>query len=178
MREIVQEGAPVLRETAEPVPEALFGSGELSRIVSDMAEALDAQPEGVALAAPQIAVPYRLFVVRADRTTNKQKPTDNQPPASSEPDIQVYINPKITKSSRKRKEADEGCLSVHHVYGTTSRHERVTLSARREDGTAFTRGAAGLLAQIFQHEVDHLDGILFTDHAKKLVHIEPAHADA
>ncbi|MDO8566616.1 MAG: peptide deformylase, partial [bacterium] len=67
MKEIVQDGAEVLREVAKPVPESLFGSAELARLVSDMAEALDRYPEGVAIAAPQIGVSYRLFIVRKDR---------------------------------------------------------------------------------------------------------------
>jgi len=68
MKEIVQDGTPILREIAKPVPEELFGSAELSRLISDMAEALDYYPEGVAIAAPQVGVQYRLFIVRKDRT--------------------------------------------------------------------------------------------------------------
>ena len=64
---------------------------------------------------------------------------------------------------------DEGCLSVHGVYGTTKRHERVTIKARRPDGSRFQRGAGGLMAQIFEHEIDHLNGILFIDHAEHLI---------
>jgi peptide deformylase len=64
---------------------------------------------------------------------------------------------------------DEGCLSVRGVYGTTKRHERVTLSAFDTDGKKFQRSAGGLMAQIFEHEIDHLNGILFIDHAERLV---------
>ena len=67
MKEIVQDGAAVLRERAKPVPKELFGSAELARLIGDMSEALDRYPEGVALAAPQIGVSYRLFIVRKDR---------------------------------------------------------------------------------------------------------------
>jgi methionyl-tRNA formyltransferase len=89
----------------------------------------------------------------------------------------VYVNPEIIKTSRKRAGADEGCLSIRGVYGTTKRHERVTLKAQRADGARFQRGAGGLMAQIFEHEIDHLNGILFTDHAEHLVHIptQPPH---
>ena len=177
MRAIVQDGAPVLRETAKAVPERAFGSAELSKLVVDMAEALDKEPDGVALAAPQVGVSWRLFIVRKDRTL--PAPPEGAPPLT--PEVETYINPEIAKTSRKRAKADEGCLSVRGTYGTTSRHERVTIRARREDGTRFTRGAGGLLAQIFEHEVDHLNGILFTDHAEHLVTLRDGaleHADA
>ena len=65
--------------------------------------------------------------------------------------------------------ADEGCLSVRGIYGKTKRSERATIRARSMDGTRFERGAGGLMAQIFEHEMDHLDGILFTDHAIELL---------
>ncbi|MCX6786685.1 MAG: peptide deformylase [Candidatus Kaiserbacteria bacterium] len=170
MKEIVQDGpgragAKVLREVAKPVPEELFGSDELARLIDDMAEELDKHPEGVALAAPQVGVSYRLFIVRKDRTVPLPEVAEDEALPAPVPKVELYINPEIIKTSRKRAEEDEGCLSIHGVYGTTSRHERVTISARHLDGTRFTRGAGGLMAQIFEHEMDHLNGILFTDHA-------------
>ena len=188
MKEIVQDGLPaqagaeVLRETAKPVPKELFGSDELARLIADMGEALDRELEGVALAAPQVGVSYRLFIVRKDRTlppTNApQGGASGELPAKKEvlaPQVEVYINPEIVKTSRKRAQSDEGCLSVHGVYGTTNRHERVTIRAQRADGARFERGAGGLTAQIFEHEIDHLNGILFIDHAERLVRL-PAQA--
>jgi len=171
-KEIVQEDAPVLRTVAAPVPEKLFGSHELSLLIHEMTEALDAQPEGVALAAPQLGVSYRLFIVRKDRVVlpKEQKKLDNETVSEPPAEIEVYINPEIVKTSRKRTRADEGCLSVRGVYGTTTPHERVTIRARREDGTRFERGAGGLMAQIFEHEINHLNGILFIDHAVNLIH--------
>lgn len=172
MKEIVQEGDPVLRKAAKPVPENMFGSKELRDLIADMKKALDPQDDGVALAAPQIGASYQVFIVRVDRTL--------PPPDESEPahpvEYSVYINPEIVKTSRKRARLDEGCLSVRGVYGTTSRHERVTLKARGEDGSHIMRGAGGLLAQIFEHETDHLKGILFIDHADNLVEVKP-HTD-
>ena len=170
MKEIVQDGEKVLREIAKPVPESLFGSKELDTLIKDMSEALDRYPEGVAIAAPQIGISYRIFIVRKDRTVSVSV-SSSQQPAASKPEIQIYINPEIVKTSRKKANANEGCLSVHGVYGTTKRHERVTIKARKEDGSRITRGGGGLLAQIFEHEVDHLNGILFTDHAERLLRI-------
>lgn len=176
MRTIVQEGDPVLRATAEPVPEHLFGSPELASLLADMTEALDKEIEGVALAAPQVGVSYRLFIVRVDRTRplpeDSEGTTLPEPAATPAHEIEVYINPEIIKSSRKRGRADEGCLSVRGIYGTTTPHERMTVTARRADGSHFTRGAGGLLAQIFEHEINHLNGILFIDHADHLIEIK------
>ncbi|MBU6491085.1 peptide deformylase [Patescibacteria group bacterium] len=170
MKEIVQDGAEVLREVAAPVPEDLFGSTELAQLIASMAEALDGEKEGVALAAPQIGVSYRLFIVRKDRTLPVH-PSSASQEAHPVPEVETYVNPEIVKTSRKRSAADEGCLSVRGIYGTTLRHERVTVRARRIDGSAFERGAGGLLAQIFEHEIDHLNGVLFIDHAEHLIRV-------
>jgi len=175
MKEIVQDGAEVLREMANPVPEELFGSAELSLLIKDMTEALDKELEGVALAAPQVGVSWRLFIVRKDRTISPPHVPEGEPlPPPPLAEVEVYINPEIVKTSRKRSLADEGCLSVRGVYGTTNRHERATVRARHPDGTAFERGGGGIMAQIFEHEIDHLNGILFTDHAEHLIHIQHA----
>ncbi len=164
MTPIVQDGEPVLRKTAEPVPEALFGTAELASILKDMEESLDAQPDGVALAAPQIGISRRIFIVRNDRIA---EPSDTPLPA----DVGTYINPEFVRSSKKRVEMDEGCLSVRGIYGKTRRFNRATIRARDAAGAAFERGGGGILAQIFQHETDHLNGILFIDHATDMVEI-------
>jgi peptide deformylase len=157
------------------VPEELFGTSELARIIDDMKEALDPELEGVALAAPQIGVPYRIFIVRKDRTITPPPMQEGATPPPGIPENEIYINPEILKTSRKRAKVDEGCLSVRDFYGTTNRHERVTLRARNSDGSTFERGAGGLLAQIFEHETDHLNGILFIDHAEHIVQITHEH---
>jgi len=182
MKQIVQDGAEVLREIAEPVPEELFGTPELARIISDMKKALDPELEGVALAAPQIAIPYRIFIVRKDRTlppplNASQSDASGELPAKQEvlaPQNEVYINPEIIKTSRRKARMDEGCLSVRGVYGATKRHERVTVRARNQDGSTFERGGGGIMAQIFEHEIDHLNGTLFIDHAEHLIEIHHA----
>ena len=175
MKEIVQDGAPVLREIAQSVPDELFGTPELTNLIKDMENALDLELEGVALAAPQIGISYRLFIVRKDRTMfsshHKDDPPNTPPPLPPAPEIEVYINPEIVRTSHRRSKKDEGCLSVRGVYGLANRHERVTVKARRPDGSRVERGAGGLLAQIFEHEIDHLNGILFTDDAEHLVHV-------
>lgn len=175
MKRIVQEDAAVLRSVAAPVPEELFGTEELSLLIAQMAEALDGESDGVALAAPQIGVSYRVFIVRKDRVTPTKSTAQGAATTTERtPEIDVYINPAIVKTSRKRARTDEGCLSVRGIYGTTLRHERVTVRARREDGSHFERGGGGLLAQIFEHEIDHLEGILFIDHAEHLIEVTQA----
>lgn len=161
--DIVQEGDPVLRRIADPIPEKDFGSPELKETVQRMLAALDAERDGVALAAPQIGIPLRIFVARHERMRPEAE--------GSEPDIGVYINPEIVKTSRKSEYVDEGCLSVRRIYGKTRRYERATVRARDVDGKTFERGGGGVLAQAFQHEIDHLNGILFIDHAEDMVEI-------
>lgn len=149
----------MLREVAPEVSAEMFGTPELTQVITDMVEALDAAKDGVAIAAPQIGVSLRIFAVRYDRL--HPSPTGEELPA----DVGVYINPEFIKASRRREEMSEGCLSVRGIYGKTYRHERATVRAQNEDGSSFTRGGGGILAQVFQHEIDHLDGILFIDHA-------------
>jgi len=158
---IVQDGEKVLRETAQEVSADLFGTKELQDMVSAMEASLDAAVHGVALAAPQIAIPYRIFIVRYDRMAPETE-------EERAPELGVFINPEISRTSRKKVDTPEGCLSVDGVYGTTQRHERATVKAQDIDGTWFTRDGGGVLAQAFQHEIDHLNGILFIDHAENL----------
>jgi peptide deformylase len=169
LAKIVQDGDPVLRTVAKPVPEKMFGSPELHAMIEDMEAALDKEEDGVALAAPQIGLPYRMFIARLDRTL--PAPPEGTAPAKIEPEVAVFINPEIFKTSRRKHLVDEGCLSCRGIYGKTRRHERVSIRAQREDGTKFTRGGGDILAQIYEHETDHLNGILFIDHAEELIKI-------
>jgi peptide deformylase len=159
MNAIVQNGDPVLRAMSEPVSEDQFGTKELAAQVKSMLDALDAETDGVALAAPQIGMSVRIFVVRYDRL----HPAPEGTPLP--PDVGIFINPEFIRVSRRREVMDEGCLSVRGTYGKTYRHERATVRARNEDGSRFERGGGGILAQVFQHEIDHLDGVLFIDDA-------------
>lgn len=158
MIEVVQKGHVALSTIAREVPLVDIGSPKLNTVLANMREALDACDDGVALAAPQIGETLRIFIVHPRAW--KQVPSGEH---------LVYINPTILKRSKKKEEMDEGCLSVRGIYGKTKRSPRATVEAYDEHGKKFTRGAGGLLAQIFQHETDHLNGILFVDHATDLV---------
>ena len=85
----------------------------------------------------------------------------------------IFINPKITKTSKEKQNLEEGCLSVRYFYGKVERPKKATIEWTNENGEKLSRGVSGLLAQIVQHENDHLDGILFTDKATELVEITP-----
>lgn len=158
MKPILQNGDPVLRQEAQEVPQSLFGTPELAEILREMTEVVDAEKDGVALAAPQIGIPYRIFIVRYDRMHERQE-------TELPPDVGVFINPEFVKTSRKQEEMQEGCLSVRGVYGTTVRYAQSTVKAQDAHGNWFTRGGGGILSQAFQHETDHLNGVLFIDHA-------------
>ncbi len=142
-----------LRAIAREIKKSEFGTTELKETVAIMQTVLAREHDGVALAAPQIAVSSRIFVVApsAYPENAKWKPL-------------VFINPTITKASKKVADMQEGCLSVRWTYGTTTRSTSATVEAYDINGNKFSYGASGLIAHIFQHETDHLDGILFIDH--------------
>jgi peptide deformylase len=168
MKDIVQVGTPVLRVKAEEVPIKDITSPEITRVIQDMWEALDKEPDGAALAAPQIGVPLRIFILAKRVFASQAHDEAHTIPL-------VYINPRILKRSRKKQVMDEGCLSVRGKYGQIRRSTNVTIEAYNEHGVKFTRGAGGLMAQAFQHETDHLDGTLFIDHASDLWEVPPPH---
>lgn len=168
MADIIQEPHPTLRGVAAPVPVDEIKSEKVQGILADMKTALSSQFDGVAIAAPQIDVPLRIFVVSGQVFTRGKRN------AKPEPD-RVFINPEFTKLSKHEKwMAGEGCLSVRWRYGETKRHTSVTIRAYNEDGNLIEMGVRGLLAHIMQHEVDHLNGILFVDHARN---VHEAHPD-
>ncbi len=171
---IVQMGDPVLHTPASPVLISEITSPHIQGIIAKMKKILAAQADGVGLAAPQIGVSLQIFIVsgkvllppdkQAEFISDKKK-SSKATKIELPPDL-VFINPRITKFSKERKLMEgEGCLSVRWLYGKVERSTKVTLEAYDEHGKKVHRGAGGLLAHIFQHEVDHLGGILFIDKA-------------
>jgi peptide deformylase len=157
--QIIQRDNPVLRAIARPVAREEIGGAKLNAIIKDMKTALSSQKDGVAIAAPQIGASLRIFVVDGDLLKKADKKYDGTG------GYLVFINPEIIKLSKDKKEVEEGCLSVRWLCGTIRRSTRATLRAWNEKGEELERGASGLLAQIFQHETDHLNGTLFIDKA-------------
>ena len=168
---ITQIGDPVLQDIAQSVPVKDITSPRIAAIIEKMKIALASQKDGVAIAAPQIGVPLRIFVVSGfalHTATNSSKKYDPHTNGDT-----VYINPKLTKLSREKENLDEGCLSVRWQYGRVRRSKKASVRAYNERGEVFERGASGLLAQIFQHETDHLEGVLFIDKATELQELPP-----
>ncbi len=175
---ITQEGAPVLRTRAPSVKISDITEKSVQSVIKRMQEELSHHDDGVAIAAPQIGESLRIFVVSRKvfaLTKEGKLPEDEEMSADAAKNLKdlVCINPKIVKLSKKRRWVPEGCLSVRWKYGETHRAEKATIEAYDEFGKKFVRGGSGLLAQIFQHETDHLDGVLFVDHARHIEEIVP-----
>jgi peptide deformylase len=177
MTEIVQNGNPTLRKIAKAVPVADITKSSIQKVLKQMAEALHSQDDGVAIAAPQIGVSLRIFLVsgrifeedfiRGQKKDEYVKVEGIDSLKKHHPDL-VFINPVFKKISKDKKMMAEGCLSVRPLYGKVRRATKATMEAYDEHGKKFIRDGSGLLAHIFQHETDHLDGILFIDKAKDI----------
>lgn len=199
MRSVIPaEDNPALREKAREIPLADIPSARIQDLIADMKELLSHEEYGVAMAASQVGEPLALFIVsgkalarHAALNEKKDAPEGKDAEDASgagdedEEDIpalpdQVYINPVMTRVSKKKTDKHEGCLSVRGKWGMVPRAEKASVRAYDEHGKKFTRGASGFLAHIFQHEMDHLFGILYTDKATELfddkeIHHEQAH---
>ncbi|APT31850.1 MULTISPECIES: peptide deformylase [Methylobacterium] len=142
---------PVLRLGSEPVGPI---TGEIRTLVADMFETMYDAP-GVGLAAIQIGVAKRVVTI----DTSKEEGVR---------DARVFINPEIVWSSEERRVYDEGCLSIPDYYAEVERPDRVRVRFRDIDGNEQEIEADGLLSTCIQHEIDHLNGVLFIDHLSKL----------
>ncbi|MBT0651462.1 peptide deformylase [Geomobilimonas luticola] len=150
IRTILHFPDPELKKKSTPVTVI---NDATRALVQDMAETMYAAP-GVGLAAPQIGVHQRVIVIDVS-------------PKDEEPDLIVAINPVIVHADGESYE-EEGCLSVPKYAANVRRHARVVVKALDLDGNEVTYKADELLAIAFQHEIDHLDGILFVDHLSPL----------
>ncbi len=142
---------PVLREVCPRVTD--FGGAALRKLARDMVETMHAAP-GVGLAAPQVGLTVRLAVV--DLTVGKEPE-----------ELRVLVNPEVLEPEGKEVE-EEGCLSIPGLLDKVERPARVRVRAQDVDGTPFELVAEGWLARAVCHEVDHLDGVLFTDRLRGL----------
>lgn len=170
---------PALRETSRDIAIADITSDSIRSLIADMKQLLSREEFGVALAACQVGEPVRLFIVSGRAIAHDAQPSSDDADNADVPALpdQVYINPVLLKTSRGKKDKHEGCLSIRGKWGTVPRAEKATIQAYDEHGRAFTRGASGFLAHIFQHEMDHLDGILYTDKATELYDDKPDHGE-
>ncbi len=151
LREIILLPDKRLRQVSDPVKTV---DAEVRKLVADMFETMYEAP-GVGLAAIQVGVPRRVVTVD---TAKKDEP--KQP--------QVFINPEIVWSSEEKCTYEEGCLSIPEYYEEVERPAQVKVKFTDLDGKAHEIEANGLLATVLQHEIDHLNGVLFIDHISKL----------
>ena len=152
----------ILRNMCVSVKDKEFNTDELNNLIKQMDKAMKAEGDGVGIAAPQVGVNKRIFLINTDTAFDKNA---RYKPA-------VFINPQIKKLSSKFEDKHEGCLSVRGFYGYTWRAKNLTIEAQDINGKMFSFGAGGLIAHIIQHEIDHLNGTLFIDHAFDVVEDE------
>jgi peptide deformylase len=149
---------PVLERPAERITE--FNTPELDRLIEDMFETMYAS-HGVGLAAPQIAVSKRITVI--DISGGEKKEAAGDP----EPERIVLINPEVTSKEGKQT-GEEGCLSIPGFREPVTRAKKATVRAQNAQGEWFERQGEELLARAMQHEIDHLNGVLFLSHLSSL----------
>lgn len=159
VREVITMPNEVLRRKAQPVDD--FGP-ELQTLIDDMIETMRAAP-GVGLAAPQVNVSLRLIVVEFGDEEDEEAPKK----------LFVVANPEINRSSPETVMGQEGCLSIPELVGDVERSISVTVTGKSRRGQDTKIKANGWLARIFQHEIDHLNGILFPDRAERVYRPEP-----
>ncbi|RRH97155.1 peptide deformylase [Mesorhizobium tamadayense] len=142
---------PILRQVSKPVERV---DGDLRKLADDMLETMYDAP-GIGLAAIQVGEPRRLLVIDLAK--------EDEPPAPH-----VFINPEILESSEQRSVYEEGCLSIPDYYAEVERPAAVRVKYLDRDGKLQEMQAEGLMATCLQHEIDHLNGVLFIDHISKL----------
>ncbi|TFH34744.1 MAG: peptide deformylase [Anaerolineales bacterium] len=167
VREIVTPPNPTLRKKAARVRAV---TAQTRALVDDMIETMRVAP-GVGLAAPQVDVSQRVIVVEYAEYAEDAEETEAE---ETPPKLYVVINPEIVRASPETVLGTEGCLSLPGIMGEVERQEWVTVKGLDRNGNPFKKKARGWLARIFQHEIDHLDGILFIDHALQVWRVDTA----
>ena len=155
VRPIVLGDDPLLRKKSRRVRRV---TPALQELVDDMAETMHAG-NGIGLAAIQIGVPERVIVVQLPKDEDGEE-------NSKDGKLYVVVNPELARKSREMEDGIEGCLSVPGWLGEVPRHRAVTVKGLDPRGRVIRIKAEGLLARVFQHEIDHCDGVLFIDHIK------------
>jgi peptide deformylase len=141
---------PKLRDISRSLSDEEIVSEKTQKLIADLTDTM-IEENGVGIAAPQVGIKERVII------------------AETPQGIQAFINPEIIARSVRTVASIEGCLSVPGVAGTVKRHSSVKVKAKNARGEDLTVKANGLLAIIFQHEIDHLDGVLFIDRATKII---------
>jgi len=160
LRQIVTLPEPVLRRKAHTVTKF---DKSLQTLIDDMIETMRAAP-GVGLAAPQVNISERLIVVEYGEEEEDESEGQQEGPKK----LFVMINPEILKASQETLLGVEGCLSIPNLVGEVERHATIQVKGLNRHGKPAKVKAQGWLARIFQHEIDHLNGILFPDRATRV----------
>lgn len=147
---IVDRKNPILRVKAKSVPPETIRSPEIQTLIDDMRLTLDKTPDGVGLAAPQVGLSWRIFIVKTEEYSG------------------IFINPEIINITKNKLVSEEGCLSIRGVYGLINRAKSIKVRALNEKGKTFKFRGKGFLARVIQHELDHLESTLFIDKAEKI----------
>jgi peptide deformylase len=167
LRKIVTLPEPILRRKARPV--STFDKN-LQTLIDDMIETMREAP-GVGLAAPQVGISDRLIVVEyADPPEEEDEDVE---PKEVKPKLYVMLNPEIVKTSEEKVLGVEGCLSIPGLVGEVERFEMIQVKGLNRHGRPMKVKADGWLARIFQHEIDHVNGVVFPDRATRVWKPEP-----
>ena len=164
LREIVTLPEPVLRRKAKPITKF---DKELQTLIDDMIETMRDAP-GVGLAAPQVGVSEQLAVIEYAEEDDDEDGTEGAEKPAKPKQLIVIINPEIVKASEEKVNGIEGCLSIPGLLGEVERHEALQVKALNRYGKPVKLKVDGWMARIFQHEIDHLNGVLFTDLATRV----------
>ncbi len=151
IRPILTAPDPRLKAVSEPIAKV---DDEIRKLADDLLDSMYAA-DGIGLAAVQVGVPKRMLVMDIAQANGGREPM-------------VFINPKILWASEEMAKAEEGCLSVPEIWDDVERPAKICAEYQDRDGKVQTLEADGLLACCLQHEMDHLDGVLFLDHLSKL----------
>ncbi|RIA56794.1 peptide deformylase [Dichotomicrobium thermohalophilum] len=151
VRDIIKMPDPVLRKKAQPLERV---DDEVRQLAADMLETMYDAP-GIGLAAPQVAVARRLIVIDIARDEEEKNPV-------------VMINPEIVSLGDEPRVHEEGCLSIPDIYAEIERPAQCRVRYIDEDGATQEMDCKGLMSTVVQHEIDHLDGVLFIDHLSRL----------
>jgi len=154
LRTIVTLPEPVLRKKARAVTKF---DKDLQALIDDMIETMRQAP-GVGLAAPQVSVSQRIIVVEYAEEEDEE----------AKPKLYVMVNPEIVKASEEMVMGVEGCLSIPGLVGEVERHSALQLKGLNRHGKPMKLKVKGWLARIFQHEIDHVNGVLFPDRATRV----------
>lgn len=164
VREVLKMGHPTLRVKAQPISQEEILSTEFKELVADMFETMEAE-DGIGIAAPQIGVSKQVAIVGVPKDNPRYPEVEEEDP-EVDFDILVVINPTITVIDATKSGFWEGCLSVPGLRGYVERPSKIKVEFTDMEGKPQVQEVSGFAATVFQHELDHLDGVLYVDHVE------------